>query len=467
MQWEKMSMHIKLDYKRTALVGLAFLTINAVWQLYNTEIPIMLTKMIQDLLISAGNGKWIETDGIMTFETTFPLTTVVNTIMSVDNVMALFMLPFLGKLSDNTKSRFGKRTPYIVIGVIATALLLPFVPLFYAKDSLVGVCIMLGGILLAMSIYRSPAVALMPDVTPKPLRSKANAIINLMGAAGNVVIVAVTWVVGMLLSDGAPFYTALFILTSVVILISLIVFLITVKEPKLLELMPPEIEEAEEHVYNGKGEEIHASKRMSLFFILVAVFMWYMAYGCIETNFSRYAKDILGMDDATKAIPMLVAMVAAFICFLPLGVLSSKIGRKKTVIAGVAVLFVCALFSSVITNIIILYVFFALIGISWAAINVNSYPMVVEMAKGGNIGKYTGIYYTFQMAAQIITPILSAIIMDILYSFGMNGLRILFPYSAVFLAIALVVMFFVRHGDAKEADLEIYEHAEEQAIDVQ
>ena len=453
MQWENTAMHIKLDYKKTALVGLSFLTINAVWQLYNTEVPIMLTKMIGDAL----NG----TDFML------PLNTVVNTIMSIDNLLALFMLPFLGKLSDNTKSRFGKRTPYIVIGVIATALFLPFVPLFYAKNSLIGVFIMLGGILLSMSIYRSPAVALMPDVTPKPLRSKANAIINLMGAAGNVIIVAITWVVGKLLGEGVPFYTALFILTSVVTLISLIIFLLTVNEPKLLSLMPPEIEGNDDVIVTSKGKEIHASKRASLLFLLVAVFMWYMAYGCIETNFSRYAIKVLEMEDADKAIPMLVAMVAAFFCFFPLGVLSSKIGRKKTVIAGVGTLLVCALLSSVITNIIALYVFFALIGISWAAINVNSYPMVVEMAKDGDIGKYTGIYYTFQMAAQIITPILSGLVMDLVngmyYEAGtaledqVMGLRILFPYAALFLVFAFVVMFFVRHGDAKESDIEIYE----------
>lgn len=450
-------MHIKLDYKRTALVGLSFLTINAVWQLYNTEIPIMLTKMIGEAI---GNSS-----------ISLPLNTIVNTIMSVDNLLALFMLPFLGRISDKTNSRFGKRTPYIVIGVIATAIFLPFVPLFYAKNSLVGVSIMLGGILLSMSIYRSPAVALMPDVTPKPLRSKANAIINLMGAAGNVIVVGITWVVGKLVGNGVPFYTALFMLTSVVTLISLLVFVLTVNEPKLLALMPPEVEE-EEVIVHSHGKEIHASKRASLLFLLIAVFMWYMAYGCIETNFSRYAIKILGMEDADKAIPMLVAMVAAFLCFFPLGLLSSKIGRKKTVIAGVGTLLFCAVLSSVVTNIVALYVFFALIGISWAAINVNSYPMVVEMARDGDIGKYTGIYYTFQMAAQIITPILSGLVMDFVngmyYPKGtpldeqMMGLRILFPYAAIFLVVAFVVMFFVRHGDAKESDIEIYEEKMEE-----
>ena len=455
-----MAMHIKLDYKKTALVGLAFMTINAVWQLYNTEVPIILTKMIQDLIEAAGNGAWIIENGVTRFDTNFPVTTVVNVIMSLDNVLAIFLLPLLGKLSDKTNTRFGKRTPFILVGVVLTALFLPFVPLFYTQNSIVGVIIMLFGVLLAMSLYRTPAVALMPDVTPKPLRSRANAIINLMGAAGNVTVAAIAAVVSIAVRDNpGVYYTVMFIATAAIILIALLVMLLTVNENKLVAMMPPDIETEEERMLReGKGKDIHSSVKLSLFFILSAVFFWYMAYGCIETNFSRFAETVLGMDAYT--VPMLVATIAALICFLPLGILSGKLGRKNTIIIGLGVLLGCAVLSTFITNHAILYVLFAFIGISWAAINVNSYPMVVEMSKGGDIGKYTGIYYTFQMAAQVITPILSGVIIDIsdvlFAKYIGNGLRILFPYASVFLACALVVMFFVKHGDSKDTDVQIF-----------
>lgn len=426
------------------LVGLAFLTINAVWQLYNTEIPIMLEKMVGDLITHMSPE----------VQKRFPVTTVVNAIMSVDNVLAIFLLPILGRLSDKTNTRFGKRTPYIIVGVAFAAVSLPFVPLFYGMDSIVGVAIAIAVLLLAMSLYRSPAVALMPDVTPKPLRSKANAVINLMGAAGNVVIVAAAFVVGKIFTDKNSYYGAIFSVTAAIILIVLFVFLATVRENELVSLMPPELSgDDDEEEGSVKGAKMHGSKRRSLIFLLIAVAMWYMAYGAIETNFSRYAVNVLKMDEATKALPMLVAMAAALVCFLPLGHLSGKIGRKKTVILGISVLLGCALISSVVTNIVVLYIMFALIGISWAAINVNSYPMVVEMAKGADIGEYTGIYYTFQMAAQIATPLLSGLLIDLFKGLlGSNNMRILFPYGAVFMLLALIAMIFVQHGDAREVD---------------
>ena len=445
-------MHIKLDYKRTALVGLAFLTVNAVWQLYNTEVPLILEEMIRALLETSGNS------GIIA---AFPVNTVINFIMSLDNIMAIFLLPILGKMSDKTNTRFGKRMPYIIVGVIATALFLPFVPLFYTKGSLIGVIVMLFGVLVSMSIYRTPAVALMPDVTPKPLRSKANAIINLMGAAGNVTVAAFAAIVSIFAAkNGGIYYTVLFIFTAIVILIALAVLLLTVNENKLVSEMPPDIETEEERlIREGKGKAVHASVKVSLFFILTAVFCWYMAYGCIETNFSRFAKDVLEMSGYT--VPMLVATVSALVFFLPLGIVSGKLGRKNTILLGLAVLLLCAILSTFVTNHVILYILFALIGISWAAINVNSYPMVVEMAKGGDIGKYTGIYYTFQSAAQIITPMLSGILIDVadavFSKYIGNGLRILFPYAAIFIAAALIVMLFVKHGDSKVTDVQIFE----------
>lgn len=435
---------MKLNIKRTMLVGLAFLTIQAVWQLYNTEIPIMLDKMLDDS-ISAKN-------------------TIVNFIMSVDNILALVLLPLFGVISDRTHTRIGKRMPYILVGTVSAAVFLVLIPVFYLLDSFVGFFIMLGGLLLAMSIYRSPAVALMPDVTPKPLRSKANALINLMGAAGTVTVLGATYIIGKFTKnladengDNKVFYIVIFVFCTVFILAAIAVMYFTVDENRLISLMPSDEEESEEERLHreGKGKRIHSTVKTSLVFLLIAVALWYMAYGCIETNFSRYAVNNLGMDEASKAIPMLVATVSALICFVPLGILSSKIGRKKMVMLGLGVLTLAALVACFATNIIILYMLFSLIGISWAAINVNSYPMVVEMAKGADIGKYTGYYYTFQMAAQIATPILSGLFIDIFNNvWGKGkGMNILFPYAVIFLVFALAAMLFVKHGDSKDGNI--------------
>ena len=441
---------MKLSYKRTVLVGLAFMTIQAVWQLYNTEIPIMLTKMIGDLIVEMGKGVY-EGERLVT---DFPITTVVNAIMSVDNVMAVFLLPLLGRMSDKTETRFGKRTPYIAVGVLGAALALPFVPLFYAKNSVVGVAIMLGLILIAMSVYRSPAVALMPDVTPKPLRSRANAVINLMGAAGTVSVVIATFIIGKIFVSGPRFYTALFIATALIIVIAFAVFMLTVREPELVRAMPADEDgfetEEERLTREGEGKKMSGKKLASLFFLLFSVAFAYMAYGAIETNFSRYATGVLGLDDAQKSLPMMVAMGAALVCFVAFAFISDKLGRKTVIIIGVSALSVSAVLASFITNMGVLYIIFALIGIAWAAINVNFYPMVVDMAAGADIGKYTGIFYTFQMAAQIATPLLSGVLIDALRA--SLGMKILFPYAAAFLILSLISVLFVRHGDVKHGD---------------
>ncbi len=444
---------MKLNVKRTVLVGLAFFTINAVWQLYNTEVPIMLDKMIVEVVTNMFGADFLEK---------FPKTTIINAIMSIDNILALILLPLFGVLSDKTHTRIGKRMPYILIGTVTAAIFLALMPIFYALGTFVGFFITLGGLLLAMSVYRSPAVALMPDVTPKPLRSKGNAIINLMGAAGNVTILGATAIIGAITAgfakngDNKAFYTAVFIFTAIVILTAIIAMFFTVDENKLVSMMPPDVETDEERLRReGKGKKVHATVKTSLLFLLFAVAMWYMAYGCIETNFSRYAVGSLGMNESQKAFPMLVATAAALICFVPLGILSGKLGRKKTIIIGLGVLLFAAVLATFVKILPILYVLFALIGISWAAINVNSYPMVVEMAKGADIGKYTGYYYTFQMAAQIATPLLSGMIIDLFSTKMKDSMQLLFPYASIFLVIAIVAMIFVKHGDSKDSDIQV------------
>ncbi len=416
---------MKLDTKRTMLVGLAFMTISAFWQLYNNEIPLMLEKLI-------GNKNL-----------------VINFIMSLDNISALVLLPFFGTLSDKTHTTIGKRMPYIIIGTVLSVIFMLVLPFSYKYRKTVIFFIAIIGVLLSMSVYRSPAVALMPDVTPKPLRSKGNAVINLMGAIGIIFVQLLTLVL-----KGEKNYTLLFVIISSFMIISLVTMCVKIDENKLVSMMPPEEETEEERVNRiNAGVKVHASVKKSLIFLFISVFLWFMAYSAIETNYSRYASDIWGLDNGTYVLPMLFGSLVALISFLPIGTVSQKFGRKPTIIVSLIILFSAVFITSFISHYsIIIYLLFGLVGISWAALNVNSYPMVVEMSKGADVGKYTGLYYTFSMAAQIATPLVTGLLFDLLPM----GLRILFPYSAFFLIVALITMIFVRHGNgANEHELEL------------
>lgn len=408
---------MKLDYKRTMLVGLAFMTISAFWKLYNFEIPLMLEDLI-------GKRDFI-----------------INIVMTLDNISALVLLPVFGMLSDKTNTRFGKRMPYILIGTVLSVAFMLLIPLSHGKRIVPLFFVGVIGVLLSMSIYRTPAVALMPDVTPKPLRSKGNAIINLMGAVGIIFVTAITPIVG-----GEKNYPLLFLCVATFMMVSLVVMFVTVNENQLVSLMPPDEETEEERMAReGKGVKMHDTVFKSLIFLLLSVFLWYMAYSAVDTNYSRYAEDVWGMQNGGYSAPMLFGSIVALVSFVPLGMLSTKLGRKKTVLLGVGVLFAAVAITSFITWYTpFLYVIFALIGVSWAAINVNSYPMVVEMSKGADVGKYTGLYYTFSMIAEVLTPLVTGLLFDIL------GTRmVLFPYAAVFLLFAFVTMLFVKHGDAR------------------
>lgn len=421
---------MKLDTKKTMLVGLAFMTISSFWQLYNNEIPLMLQELI-------GRDKQF----------------VINTIMTLDNLSALFLLPFFGMISDKTHTRIGKRMPYIISGTVLSVIFMLLLPFSYAYKKTALFFVAIVGVLLSMSVYRSPAVALMPDVTPKPLRSKGNAVINLMGAIGIIVVQVLTLVL-----KGERNYTKLFVIVAVFMLVSVAVMFVKIDENKLVSLMPPEEETEEERVNRiNVGVKVHASVRKSLIFLFISVFLWFMAYSAIETNYSRYASDIWLLDDGTYVLPMLFGSLVALISFLPLGTVSQKFGRKHTIIASLIILFLAVLSISFITKYsILLYLLFGLVGITWAAINVNSYPMVVEMSKGADVGKYTGLYYTFSMAAQIATPLVTGLLFDLLPA----GLRVLFPYAALFLLLGLITMIFVRHGDgANEHDIELMQEA--------
>ena len=501
---------MKLNYKRIILVGFAFFLIQAFWQAYDNTIPMILTNKFG--MSQAWSGA----------------------IMALDNVLALFMLPLFGAISDKHHSKWGRRTPFIVVGTLIAAVMLialSFVDnaqLHHISDvaaiddpaaletiydreadetlltpggqkfvlsrqftkeeftqirsqitvdgaavtnpdytnyvmparqacawdataespvTLVFFIALLLVILVSMSVFRSPAVALMPDVTLKPLRSKANAVINLMGSAGGILVL----VLGMVFATSAVrnslmSYTGYFAVIAAIMLAALVVFMLTVRENEwAAEMQQQSVElglEDKEEAATGE-RKLSVDEVKSLIFLLLSIVLWFFGYNAVTSKYSVYASNILHKD---YNLTLIIAQAAAIISYLPVGFIASKVGRKKTILAGVVMLtaaFTTASFMSAESPTMLMNAMFALAGIAWATINVNSFPMVVEMCSGGNVGKYTGFYYTASMAAQVATPMLSGLLMDRM------GMHVLFPYAAVFTALAFVTMLFVRHGDSK------------------
>ena len=453
---------MKLNYKRVILVGMAFFLISAFWQAYDAIIPLILTNHFG--LPQTASGA----------------------VMSIDNILAVFMLPLFGALSDKVNTKMGKRTPFILIGtLVATASFVALtlidnyqlaqvvaagvpaleqgamvdaefaevvrkatVELTIANPlPFLGFIATLLVVLVAMATFRSPAVALMPDVTVKPLRSKANAIINLTGTAGGIIVLAL----GMVFATAKnPYmqYTGYVVAVVSVMLVGLIVFMLTVKEPKWAAEMEQEsirlgLEEAPAEDGAPK-RKLAKAELISLLLILASVALWYIGYNSITSKYSVYATNILNFD---FNLTMIVAQAAAIVSYIPVGIISFKIGRRKAILSGIVILaaaFLIGHFIEPTTPSWIMFPIFSLAGIGWATINVNSFPMVVELARGGDVGKYTGYYYTASMSAQIVAPILSGALYDLI---GMR--KVFFLFGCVFVVFSFITMFFVKHGDAK------------------
>ena len=523
---------MKLNYKRTILVGFAFFLICAFWQAYDNTIPLILTNKF------GMSQTW---SGV---------------IMALDNVLALFLLPLFGAISDRSHSKKGRRTPFIVVGTLIAAVALvglSFVDLaqlnnikevsaiddpaalvtIYEKEkdetlltpdgarftlserftqeefsairsqiqegekthtnpdytnyvvparqayawqvtaespaTLGFFIILLRVVLVSMATFRSPAVALMPDVPVKPLRSKANAIINLMGSAGGILVL----VLGMVFATASVrnalmSYTAYFAVIAAIMLTALVIFLLTVREPEWaaqmvedsvrygLEDKPAEAEQLAENAdvaepavvaepAQPEKQGLSPEEKKSMIFILLSIVLWFFGYNAVTSKYSVYASNILHTD---YNLTLIIAQAAAIVAYLPVGLISSKVGRKRAIQAGVimlAIAFGVAGFLHAESPTMLMNAMFALAGIAWATINVNSFPMVVELCSGGSVGKYTGFYYTASMLAQVATPMLSGLLMDKL------GMRVLFPYATVFVALAVITMLFVHPGDSKPA----------------
>jgi MFS family permease len=303
--------------------------------------------------------------------------------------------------------------------------------------------------LVSMAIFRSPAVALMPDVTIKPLRSKANAIITLMGAIGGILAVYIIMLSG-LNKHAYDHHGIVFILVGIVMIITLLIFLWKVDEPKLVkekQALDQQLGLAPDQLLNHPKQTLKSltfKRRFSLYLLLASVFFLFMGYNAVMSKLADYLPKVLNLNYFDY--PFIVAQAIVIIAIIPIGMLSMVLGRKRTIQLGMLIMVFAMVYASQIGEgepaLIATMIAFA--GIGWTMIGINTYVMVVELSKGYDVGRYTGYYYAASMSAQIVTPILSGVLMDL------YGRLILFPYAAVFVAISFITMLFVKQGEAKK-----------------
>lgn len=448
----------KLNYKRIFLIGFAFFGILLLWQVYDSWCPTFLSEQFMNAL------------GITDVN---EVQYLVGIIMALDNLAALILLPIFGSLSDKTKSPLGKRMPYILVGTFVCAVAFPFIPLFFHYNNIIGMIIMMLIVVVFAMMYRNPAVALMPDMTPKPLRSKANAIINIMGYIGGffATLVGMIFVLSEYLKIGSDKYHNLwtielpFIIASVLMLISAIVLFCTIKENKIAEEMKDELKRGEEfseaaEKVEDEGPMSAANKRM-LFLILIAEFFWFMADNGIGTFMGNYTYYYFKASTRINSINTIVGGVGSIIGFVLGGLVASKIGRKWTVTSGLTLSGLSYLVWVILSYTVfkdaagsgtfplpIFFIWFVK-GLGMSLVHVNSFPMVVELCPSKDIGKFTGYYYASSMAAQTITPIALGALLLI----PNNSFSFLPVYASICLAASLAVFLFIKNVKTKKTQI--------------
>jgi len=390
----------KLDIKKTLLLSFGFFASSIAWSIYNSFVPQILEGFIKS-------------------------TTLIGFIMTIDNIFGLIFQPLFGKWSDNTHTRFGRRMPYIFIGIPICAVAFTLIPMMGNIWSLMAILIVFT---FVMSAWRSPVVALMPDITPGPLRSQANGIVNLMGGVGSLLAFAGG---GYLFKLGG--FPLPFLMSAIFMLIAVAVLALFVREPK----QAYEQEKQEKPVLKlGRNE------KRSLLLILFGVFFWFSGYNAVETFFTLYATNTLGMDGGSAAMTLAFFSLTFLVFAVPAGFIGAKIGRRMTILIGligVTVLFIPLIFLS---NVWITRICLFAGGLFWACVNINSLPMVVRLSGEEKVGTFIGYYYFFSFASQIVSPILFGFIRDLVGHY-----RVLFSYSCIAFVLALACLIFVRHGE--------------------
>jgi MFS family permease len=395
----------KLNYKNTFLLGFGFFCISIVWPLYNAFVPVFLSKYISSAML-------------------------IGFVMTFDNIAAITLQPFFGALSDRTNTKHGHRMPYLMVGIPLSAIFFTLIPFEFSFITLIAAAM---GFNIMMSIYRAPTVALMPDMTPSVHRSKANGIINLMGGVGAVMAL----VIGPILYDINRIYP--FAAAAVMMLIALFILLKTIKEPE-----KPAIDDEERTGILKAFFEVIKDKDKSALLLLIAIFLWFIAYQGVEALFSLYGLNYLGIGESTSARLLSFFSITFLLFAIPSGLIATKMGRRKTIMMGIIGLLAVFMLITFFRNITFIAILLGIGGIFWALININSYPMVVEMTTENKIGAYTGLYYLFSALAAITGPPLLGFIIDFV------GYGSLFIISVSFLLLAFITMMFVKKGESKK-----------------
>ena len=468
---EQPSRRLKLSVKRTMIIGFAFFGILLLWQVYDSWCPTFLSEAFRST-IAAQRG--VPKEAVADTEVQY----LVGIIMALDNLAALILMPIFGRLSDKTRTPLGKRMPYILVGTFVCAVAFPFIPIMFHNNNLVGlIAIMLVVVIFAM-MYRNPAVALMPDLTPKPLRSKANGIINIMGYIGGAfaTVLGIAFVLTDYLGDGKTTWAtgnvwaieAPFLVASVLMVISAIVLVITVRENELAAKLAEDIAEGERQAAVVDSVEHDDEKPMSkanlvmLILILVAEFFWFMSDNGVATFMINYSRGYLGTNSASNMVMTIIGGVGSVVGFAVGGIIADKIGRKWTIVSGLILSFGGLLLWLILQNVvgkgafnpetgyygfpIYLYIVWGLKGFGMSLVHLNSFPMVVELCSKKKVGQFTGYYYMASMAAQTITPILLGLLLRV-DGIEWNFLPI---YALITSGAALAVFLFVKNVKANK-----------------
>lgn len=409
---------MKLNYKKTFILGFGFFAITLCASLYDAFVPVFLSKFIDQA--------WL-----------------IGFLMTMDNYIGLFLQPLIGTLSDRTHTRFGRRMPYILISMPLAAIFVCIIPNHLGLISLVIIIVLYN---IIMSIFRSPTVALMPDITPAPLRSKANGVINFMGGAGAVI----AFFVGSKLYAVNPAYP--FYMAAILLLVSVTILFFKIKE-KRDSLSYSETKEEASEVQ--KKIKIRSAKQLfamlksmkNVLFLLTAIFFWFIAYNSVSSFFSLYGQEFLHIAPEAAIGKLTFFSLSMLGMAIPAGIIGTKIGKKKTIMIGlimIILVFVGVFFTKDINTIGYLFI---PAGVAWALININSYPFVVSMTDQKNIGSYTGLYYLFSSLAAVASPPLIGMLIDTL------GYGILFKYSVSGFILAFIFILFVKTPKEEPAEM--------------
>lgn len=425
----------RMNYLKTFLLGFGFFGVSVIWSVYNAFVPLILD---QHFGLEAG---------------------FIAFIMVLDNIAAILIQPPLGVFSDRLRSPIGRRLPFIVVGAPVAAAMFGIIPHAQTLPLFIFSCITL---LLAMAFWRTPVVALMPDITPSGSRSQANGVINLMGGLGTVLATLI----------GGPLYrinpSYPFFLGGGLVVIAALLVLIFIREPK--EYIASKLHLA------AKGDDTKMDKKVtknlanvftqqdkSPMYILLAILFWFIAYNSLETFFTLYGVNHLGLESGDSAFQISYIGLVFMVMAIPAGLLAAKLKRKRVIMAGIIIMIASVVlmyifptevlttqFASLMgSGFYVLSIILMLAGIGWAMINVNSLPMVVDMTDDEHIGTYTGLYYFFSQVAATLGPVVFGWTIQL----SNNDYRLMMVIAPFFLVLAFLMMLGVHKGEAKSAPI--------------